>query len=109
MSLDKLKIYIAGPMRGYPNNNHAEFDRAEEHLLKKEIYIPINPARIDREAGVNPADDMTKLELRDALKRDFDLIFDCHAMYMLSGWGRSDGARAEHALAIAMGMGIYYE
>ena len=105
----KLKIYIAGPMRGYPNNNHEAFDRAEEDLEKKKIWTPVNPARVDRDEGVDPANDMTKLELKQALKRDVDLIFECDCMYMLHGWTRSEGARMEHALASALGMGVYYQ
>ena len=107
--MTRLKIYIAGPMRGYERNNHDAFDRAEKLLLKKKIWNPINPAKIDREEGVDPEDNMTKLELRQALKRDVNLIFDCDCMYMLTGWGRSEGARMEHALALALGLGIQYQ
>ena len=106
---DPLRVYIAGPMRGYRNNNHEEFDKAEKTLNAAGIWDPINPARVDREAGVNPSDDMTKLELRKALKRDVDLIFECDYIHMLRGWERSEGARMEHALALALGIGIQYQ
>ena len=46
---EKLKIYIAGPMRGYKNLNHEAFDRAEKNLKSKIIYDPINPAKLDKE------------------------------------------------------------
>ena len=52
---------------------------------------------------------MTKLDLRKALKRDVDLIFECDCMYMLWGWEKSEGARMEHALATALGMKVYYQ
>ena len=111
MSLVKrtLRIYIAGPMRGYKNNNHEEFDKAEEQLLSKKFWYPVNPARIDRQAGVDPADNMSKLELKKALKRDVDLLFDCDGIYMLRGWEHSEGARMEHALATALNLGIHYQ
>ena len=105
----KLKTYIAGPMRGYENNNHDAFDKAEKKLESLNAWIPVNPARVDREEGVNPADDMTKLDLRKALNRDIDLIFECDCMYMLWGWEKSEGARMEHALATALGMKVYYQ
>tara|TARA_R110000824_G_scaffold44958_5_gene130457 strand:- start:1047 stop:1370 length:324 start_codon:yes stop_codon:yes gene_type:complete len=107
--MKELKIYIAGPMRGYEKNNHDAFDKAEAHLRGKGIWNPINPAAIDRFEGVDPDDDMTKLELKEALKRDVNLVFDCDCMYMLSGWGRSEGARMEHSLALALGLGIQYQ
>ena len=112
MSLDTtttLKIYIAGPMRGYEKNNHEAFDAAERFLSNKRIWNPVNPARKDRDAGVNPEDDMTKLELKEALLRDVNLVFECDCLYMLRGWERSEGARMEHALALALGMGIQYQ
>ena len=107
--MKKLKIYIAGPMRGYERNNHDAFNRAEKLLIKKGIWDPVNPARADREEGVDPDDDMSKLELKQALHRDVNLIFDCDCMYMLTGWGRSEGARMEHALALALSMAIHYQ
>ena len=107
---NKLNIYIAGPMRGYEKNNHDAFDKAEEALSKKKVWNPINPAKIDRDFGVNPEDDMTKVELREALRRDANLIFeDCECIYMLRGWERSDGAKMEHAIAVALGISIWYE
>jgi hypothetical protein len=107
--MKKLNIYIAGPMRGYEKNNHDAFDKAEMHLKGKKIWNPINPAAIDRFEGVDPNNDMTKKELRDALERDIRLVFTCDCMYMLRGWEKSFGARMEHALATALGMGIQYE
>jgi hypothetical protein len=106
---NKLAVYIAGPMRGYPSNNHKEFDRAERYLQSKKIWDPINPARIDREEGLDPENDMTKEELHMALKRDIKLVFDANCVFMLRGWERSEGARMEHALALALGLGIQYQ
>ena len=109
-NMNKLAIYIAGPMRGYPRNNHDAFDRAEEMLISKKVWKPINPAKVDRDFGVDPSDDMTKKDLREALRRDANLIFDdCECIYMLRGWEKSEGARMEHAIAVALGLGIWYE
>jgi hypothetical protein len=106
---DKLNIYIAGPMRGYEKNNHDAFDKAEEKLRKKKIWNPINPAAIDRYEGVDPNNDMTKKELKEALERDIRLVFSSDCIYMLRGWERSEGARMEHAIAVALGISIWYE
>ena len=108
-SIIKSTVYVAGPMRGYKNNNHDEFDRVEKELISTKMYYVINPARLDRDAGVDSANDMTKLELREALRRDFNAIFECDAMYMMHGWEKSEGARAEHALASALEMRIMYQ
>tara|TARA_Y100000401_G_scaffold116613_1_gene122824 strand:+ start:99 stop:461 length:363 start_codon:yes stop_codon:yes gene_type:complete len=106
---NKVKIYIAGPMRGYENLNHEAFDLAERSLSKSVIFDPVNPAKMDRAFGLDSSVDMTKEELKDALKRDVDVIFESDAMYMLRGWERSEGAKMEHSLAVALGMSIHYE
>ena len=105
----KLKIYIAGPMRGYENLNHDAFNRVEAILKDKLVYDPINPAKLDKEHGLDPAKEMTKEDLKHALRRDVDAIFEADGIYMLRGWERSEGARMEHALAIALSMSISYE
>ena len=108
-SVVKSVVYVAGPMRGYENNNHDEFDRVSKELVKTKMFEVVNPAKLDRDAGVDSSNDMTKLELREALQRDFNAIFDCDAMYMMKGWEKSEGARAEHALATALGMRLMYQ
>jgi hypothetical protein len=48
--------------------------------------------------------------MRDALKRDLLAICeDCTAIYMMSDWEKSRGAKAEWHLAKALGLDIYYE
>lgn len=43
-------VYIAGPMRGYPNFNFAAFDKAKA-LLESQGWYVISPADMDRQAG----------------------------------------------------------
>ena len=48
--------------------------------------------------------------MRQALKRDMvALCDDCTAIYMMNGWKKSKGANAEKALAVALGLDVYYE
>jgi hypothetical protein len=107
--------YIAGPMRGIDHFNFPAFDEA-----RKEVealgYSPISPADLDREAGYDfsnlPAN--TDLEsigfsLLNAIDRDVEALKECDAVYMLRGWERSKGARAEFALAEWMGLDVLYQ
>ena len=105
--MTKLKIYIAGPMRGHDNFNRASFNRAERRLVSKGIYDVINPVNYDLEAGVTKEN--YKEKLRECLARDCQNVCECSAIYMLLGWEYSLGARAEHALAAALGISIMYE
>ena len=104
-----LKIYIAGPMRGYENHNFDEFFKAEKYLvfegwLSENI---INPARLDEEEGIDPETD--DIDIRSILRRDITALMKCDSLYLLRGWARSEGARAEHAVASAMGMFLVYQ
>lgn len=114
MTGPKKKIYIAGPMTGRKEFNFAAFYHAEARLHAKG-WIVFNPARNDEENGVkvvgtegDPAE-IPNFCLRKALAWDMQRICESDAIYMLRGWERSSGARAEHTLATALGLDIIYE
>ena len=114
----KPTIYVAGPMRGYENYNFPAFDRCSR-VLREQGWNVINPAELDKDTGKPMSDPMsfapdTNYEdhefMRKALRRDMVAICDqCTAIYMMSNWERSKGAKAEHALAKALGLSIFYE
>lgn len=118
-----MKVYIAGPMRGYPEFNFPAFFAAEE-LIKDGLLeefnpapeVIFNPARRDIEHhGVdfskgNLSGDEEKakkdygFDIREALYADLAFITkEATHMYMLKGWEFSSGAKAEHAAAVALG------
>lgn len=102
----KQKIYIAGPMRGYPNLNFPAFHRAA-HEWRDKGWEVFNPADADaKEAGIEHESGGTS-ERRYA-KRDLNAIMDtCTAIYLLRGWSRSvGGALSEAATARWIGLDI---
>jgi hypothetical protein len=114
----KPTIYIAGPMRGFEDGNFPAFDR-QARVLERQGWTVINPAEMDRQEGeppnghmdFDPATDYEDREfMREALERDLVAICrDCTAMYMMSEFETSRGAKAEWHLAKALGLEIYYE
>ena len=111
-----MKIYIAGPMRGYPEFNFPAFHEAEAYIAGLYCAEKIhNPARMDEEKGIDTTGlkgDMSELpdfDLRDAMKDNCIAICECTHLYCLRGWENSSGARAEHALAVCLGLEIIYE
>jgi len=110
----KIKtVYIAGPMRNYKNYNFDAFDTVDARLTA-EGYTTINPAAMDRLYegwGQYVPDDavIDKDFLERCMRRDLAAIFDIDAIYMLLGWEESDGAKAEHALAVCLKKMIVYE
>lgn len=106
-----MKIYVAGPMRGYPYFNFPAFDEASEKLraLGHKVF---NPAERDREAhgedindsATGDLTDVPQFDLRDALTADLTWICQhADAVVLLDGWEKSKGATAERAVAEALG------
>jgi hypothetical protein len=98
-------------MRGYPSFNWDAFNRAASKLRDNPAIGDIhNPAEMDAELGIQPDQEITNRDLRGMLAMDLKVICEeCDVMYMLVGWEKSWGAKAEHALATALGMQIWYE
>jgi hypothetical protein len=84
----KFKIFIAGPMSGYPNYNFNKFD-AYEKFFKINGIDCINPGRISRKFkevevnnDINIYNEMVRLQ-QEAQKT-------CNAILLLDGWQWSE-------------------
>src|SRR3990167_8164280 len=111
---NRLRLYLAGPMRGYKDFNFPAFDKAAAKLRKKK-WIVFNPADKDREQygkkiNKSATGDLLEAEakgfsIRNALYEDTKFIcLEADAIAMLPGWEASNGACAEHALAKALSL-----
>ena len=112
-----MKVYLAGPMRGYPDFNFPAFDYAAAKLraLGFTVFSPADKDRelIGPEAFINPTGDedqlaaLTNYTIRTALGNDLAWICaEADAIALLPGWEASTGATAERATAIAIGATI---
>lgn len=108
------RYYVAGPMRSIKRFNFPEFHRVSE-LLRALGHEVFNPAERDLAIGFDPTgmsghEDLAALgfSLRDALGADTAWICrEADAIVVLDGWEVSSGARAEVALARALGLPVY--
>ena len=104
----RQRLYIAGPMRGHPYLNYPAFHAAEDLLTPR--YVVFSPARADMDRGFDAAAFPTGHEdlpvnVRELLELDTRWICrHADGLALLDGWGRSKGARAEVALAEALGI-----
>lgn len=78
------KLYVAGPMTGYPDCNYPSFNRVAE-LLTQSGYEVVNPAHSNIPAG----------HYVDFLREDLRWMLDCDGVATLEGWWASAGARNE--------------
>ena len=102
-------IYVAGPMRGYPEYNFPAFHRASTKL-RSEGWLVRSPAEADLEQdGFDCKTGSNIRTMRHYLKRDTDMILHCDAIYMLRGWENSKGATLEKLMAEYIGAEVLYE
>lgn len=94
----KGRIYVAGPMTGYPELNFPAFHAAAAQL---------------RAAGwnvENPADhgEVPGAEWADYMHVDVAMLASCSAIYLLPGWSKSRGGSVEAMLAHWLGMEFHF-
>lgn len=107
------RIYLSGPISGYPELNRPSFDAVEERLLAEGFNV-FNPQTL-------PDPDEVDVQfwahigcLKESIwqyymKLCIAEIPLCDEMRMLPRWQNSKGAVLEHHIAKALGMKISYE
>lgn len=102
-----VKIFIAGPMRGYENYNFKKFDFVQK-LLEDKGYSVVNPARISRkfkEKDVNS--DIAVYNKMVDMQQEAEKT--CNAILLLDGWQWSEGVRLEVKTAASSDMQFLLE
>lgn len=82
------RLYIAGPMSGYPDLNIEAFDYAEESLAYAGWEV-VNPATVKFDAA----------HYVDYLRHDLTLLIECDGVATIERWWESTGARNEIQVA----------
>lgn len=97
-----MRVYIAGPIAGYPNLNREAFTSAAEKLLSLG-HIPVNP----HDVAPTVHDDGECIGDPTAgdhgygcfMVPDLRALLGCRGYTLLKGWERSRGATVEEAVA----------
>ena len=106
--MKRKTIYIAGPIRGLPDNNSSAFNEANDKL-RTEGWHAIDPFDFTAAlGGVNDVQSNPRL-LRAVMDAELAAIPHLDTIYLLRGWERSEGARAELKVAIENGKQILLE
>lgn len=93
-----MKVYLAGPMTGYPDFNFPAFhERAAE--WRREGWEVFSPAE-------SFGGDTTK-PYAEYMRHDVVAILSCDALAVLPGWQKSKGASFEVALAGMLDLPVY--
>ncbi|POB12318.1 DUF4406 domain-containing protein [Sulfobacillus sp. hq2] len=93
-----MRLYLAGPMTGYPDYNYPAFFAAAD-ALRHAGYTILNPADI----GLHPT-----WTWADYMRVGLDtLTTHAEAVAVLPGWEASRGARLEVRLARRLGLRVH--
>jgi Domain of unknown function (DUF4406) len=84
-----MRLYLAGPMTGYPEHNFPAF-RAAAKQLTEAGYEVTDPSTLGEH------DDWA---WADYLRRDLPELLKCDGVALLPGWARSKGASLEQFVA----------
>lgn len=107
-----MKIYLAGPMRGWAQFNFPTFHRVAAELRKRG-HIVISPAEMDMDmdkldVSTATAETEPPHDLAHYMKRDLAAVCECDAVATLPGWEKSAGARLEVHVARVCGIPILH-
>lgn len=115
MGNDKELLYLAGPMRGYPEFNSAAFDECQ-HFMERAGFHVVNPAEQNRISGFDATGftgyedlEQSGFDLAETMSRDFDWIINhCDTIVMLPGWEKSRTATTQKFVAEMIGVNVVY-
>ncbi len=93
-SSNRKRVYVSGPMTGYPDNNFPAFDLAASKL-RDLGYQVCSPADTDKYLG--------QLTHEQYLRFDFERVLEADFLVALKGWQKSMGALSELLMAVRMG------
>ncbi len=94
-----MKLYIAGPMSGYPLHNFPAFHRAAAEV-RRLGHAVINPAET-----FGGRDDLLT---SDYARYDISALLQVEGLVLLSGWSDSVGAKTEVAVAHWLGLSFWF-
>lgn len=97
-STSTRRVYVAGPMTGFPDFNFPAFHAATAQLRAKGHDV-INPAEINID---------TTTPWHECMRNDIAQLVTCDSIYLLPGWSNSKGATLEHHIATCLGMDVYF-
>lgn len=96
MTLKRKRVYIGGPVTGMPNYNHEAFALAA-HKEERAGHIVFNPTILP-----------LGLEYNEYMTLCLPMLGMADELVLLPGWQDSKGAKAEHEVALCLGMVIRY-
>ena len=91
------KVFICGPMTGYPDNNVPAFNAMATKYREQGCEV------------INPADNGPYEKHSDYLRASIPQVMECDTIVLLPGWSDSEGAKTEYAVANVCGLEVWVD
>lgn len=104
------RLYVAGPMTGYPALNFPAFNAAAAHYRSLGFTV-VNPAEINGEdPNIEwiPGSPELAAHWAKCMRADITALLTCDKIVMLDGWLASRGATLERHVALTLGMEVLH-
>jgi hypothetical protein len=99
-----MKVYLSGPMTGYPEYNYPAFAAASKWLREVAQFEVESPHENPSPETPLPEDDMWEYYMKLCKKQ----VERCEAIVLMAGWPESRGARQELTWSVERGMNVIY-
>ena len=96
-----MKLYLSGPMTGYPEGNYEEF-RAMSARLRFKGHEVLDPS--ENFEGKQVGEEGITRE--DCMREDINNVLRADAVAVMRGWQKSKGARLEVSIAREVGIPV---
>lgn len=101
--MTRNKVYVSGPMTGYPNHNFPMFENVSA-FLRAEGHEVLGAHEIVHADGGEAGSITWEEYLRGDL---IGMLQECDSIALLPGWPKSKGAVLELTVAQALGFVVY--
>lgn len=111
MKKDTYRVYISGQITGLDGEDALRgFEQAELQAYNMLLKSPAREGFNNLET-VNPMllEHKSESTWEDFMEKDIAELLRCNAIYLMKNWGKSRGARIERAIALELGLHIFYQ
>lgn len=95
-----MTIYVSGQITGLDLEVAKQYFKKASEKINSSGHIAVNPMEI---LPYHP--DYT---WHDYMAEDLKVLIRCDAILMLDNWTNSKGAKIEHAVAVGLGLQLFY-
>lgn len=95
-----MKTYISGKITGLKYERALSLFESADNILKAKGLVPVNPMKLPHKHSKT---------WEKYMAEDIEALLGCEAIYMMSNWRKSKGARIEHVIAKELKLKISYQ